>query len=92
MRKRAPIRERARRFLMAAAVGAAVVVTPGSPTPGRGPGWQPPAFERALRWRDIIRMRLGPWLLGGGRDLPVTSADPPTLPSVRRDDARRPVV
>ena len=60
-----PWRERLRRWVMAAAVGAAVVVVPGGPTPGRGPGWRPPAYERALRWRDIIRLRLSPWLLSG---------------------------
>jgi hypothetical protein len=51
--------------MMAALVGAAVIVAPGGPTPGRGPGWRPPAYVRALRWRDIIRMRLSPWLLSG---------------------------
>ena len=60
-----PWRERLRRWVMAAAVGAAVIVVPGGPTPGRGPGWRPPAYERALRWRDIIRLRLSPWLLSG---------------------------
>ena len=51
--------------MIAALVGAAVIVAPGGPTPGRGPGWRPPAYVRALRWRDIIRMRLSPWLLSG---------------------------
>ena len=58
-------REAARRWVMAAVVGAAVIVAPGGPSPGRGPGWQPPAYVRALRWRDIIRLRLSPWLLSG---------------------------
>ena len=60
-----PWRERLRRWVMAAAVGAVVIVAPGGPSPGRGPGWQPPAYVRALRWRDIIRLRLSPWLLSG---------------------------
>ena len=70
-----PWRERLRRWVMAAAVGAAVIVTPGGPSPGRGPGWQPPAYVRALRWRDIIRLRLSPWLLSG------MFGPPPATPS-----------
>ena len=85
-----PWRERLRRWVMAAAVGAAVVVVPGGPTPGRGPGWRPPAYERALRWRDIIRLRLSPWLLSGMFGPPpgqgtVEGGLPGGPPPVRRD-------
>lgn len=81
-----PWRERVRRWLMAAVVGAAVIVTPGGPTPGRGPGWRPPAYERALRWRDIIRLRLSPWLLSGVFGPPPDLTRPPGVPpEVRRE-------
>ena len=70
-----PWRERLRRWVMAAAVGAAVIVAPGGPSPGRGPGWRPPAYVQALRWRDIVRLRLSPWLLSGFFGRP-TEAEP----------------
>jgi hypothetical protein len=56
-------RDRARRLAVAAAVGASVVIWPGFPGPRQVLAQQPPPFERALRWRDIIRLRLPPWLL-----------------------------
>ena len=86
-----PWRERVRRWLMAAVVGAAVIVAPGGPSPGRGPGWRPPAYERALRWRDIIRLRLSPWLLSGmftptAHAAPFDPTPPPGLPPELRHD------
>ena len=68
---------------MAALVGAAVIVAPGGPSPGRGPGWRPPAYERVLRWRDVIRLRLSPWLLSGSHGPPGTPGDVPELPRAR---------
>ena len=53
---------RLRRLAVAALVGAAVVVWPGFPS-ARALAYQPPPYERALRWRDVIRLRLSPWLL-----------------------------
>ena len=86
-----PWRERLRRWFMAAIVGAAVIVTPGGPSPGRGPGWRPPAYERALRWRDIIRLRLSPWLLSGmftpsAHAAPADAPSPPSIPPEPRRD------
>ena len=86
-----PWRERLRRFVMAAVVGAAVIVAPGGPSPGRGPNWRPPAYERALRWRDIIRLRLSPWLLGGmftptAYAVPSDGLPPPGVPPESRRD------
>ena len=88
-----PWRERLRRWLMAAVVGAAVIVAPGGPTPGRGPGWRPPAYERALRWRDIIRLRLSPWLLSGMFTPPAESRPSDLLPppEPRRESPGEPV-
>lgn len=56
-------RARLRRAAMAWLLGAAVVVWPAWPSPAQLRSARPPAFERALRWRDIIRLRLSPWLL-----------------------------
>lgn len=82
--------------MLAAFVGAAVIVAPGGPSPGRGPGWRPPAYERALRWRDIIRLRLSPWLLGTGTPFPTGPEFPVDTPErskparERRADSRWP--
>lgn len=87
-----PWRERLRRWLMAAVVGAAVIVAPGGPSPGRGPGWRPPAYERALRWRDIISLRLSPWLLSGmfTPSVHAAPADAPSPPTIRPEPRRDP--
>ena len=58
-------RTKLRRLAIAALVGASVVVWPGLPGPREARAYQPPPYERALRWRDIIRLRLSPWLLDG---------------------------
>jgi hypothetical protein len=68
-------RARLREFVLAWLLGTAVVIWPGDGSLSRAPWAKPPAFERALRWRDIIRMRLSPWLLmhdaePSGRDHP----------------------
>ena len=52
-----------RRLAAAALVGASVVVWPGLPGPRQAAAQRPPPYERALRWSDIIRLRLAPWLL-----------------------------
>jgi hypothetical protein len=44
-------------------LGAAVVVWPAWPTAAQERSARRPAFERALSWRDFIRLRLSPWLL-----------------------------
>lgn len=59
----AGFRARLREFALAWLLGAAVVLWPGDGSLSRAPWAKPPAYERALRWRDIIRMRLSPWLL-----------------------------
>lgn len=84
-----PVTGRLRRFMLAALVGAAVIVAPGGPSPGRGPGWRPPAYERALRWRDIIRLRLSPWLLGAGHQLPIDRRLPVDAPGDHSSDDNR---
>ena len=57
------IRARLRRFAVAWLLGAAVVVWPAWPTAAQERSARRPAFERALTWRDFIRLRLSPWLL-----------------------------
>jgi hypothetical protein len=57
------LRARLRRFAVASVLGAAVVVWPAWPTAAHERSARRPAFERALSWRDFIRMRLSPWLL-----------------------------
>jgi hypothetical protein len=52
-----------RRYAVAWLLGAAVVVWPAWPTPAQERSARRPAFERALRWRDFIRLKLSPWLL-----------------------------
>jgi hypothetical protein len=56
-------RPRLRRFLVASVLGAAVVVWPAWPTAAHERSARRPAFERALSWREFIRLRLSPWLL-----------------------------
>jgi len=57
------LRPRLRRFLVASVLGAAVVVWPAWPTAAQERSARRPAFERALSWREFIRLRLSPWLL-----------------------------
>ena len=56
-------RARLRRCTAAWVLGAAVVVWPAWPTAEQERLARRPAFERALTWRDFIRLRLSPWLL-----------------------------
>ena len=57
------LRARLRRFAMAWLLGAAVVLWPAWPSAAQERSARRPAFERALSWRDFIRLRLSPWLL-----------------------------
>ena len=57
------LRERLRRFLVAGFLGAAVVVWPAWPTAAQERSARRPAFERALSWREFVKLRLSPWLL-----------------------------
>lgn len=57
------LRARLRRFLVASYLGAAVVVWPAWPTAAQERSARRPAFERALTWREFIKLRLSPWLL-----------------------------
>lgn len=72
------LRARLRRLSAAWLLGAAVVVWPAWPTAAQQRAARRPAFERALTWRDFIRLRLSPWLLmqdvhqRGERDHPPT--------------------
>ena len=59
----AGLRARLRRVAVASLLGAAVVVWPAWPTAAQERSARRPAFERALSWRDFIRLRLSPWLL-----------------------------
>ena len=56
-------RARWRKYLAASMLGVAVVVAPAWPSAAQERSARRPAFERALSWRDFIRMRLSPWLL-----------------------------
>jgi hypothetical protein len=56
-------RVRWRKYLAASMLGVAVVVAPAWPTAAQERASRRPPFERALSWRDFIRMRLSPWLL-----------------------------
>jgi hypothetical protein len=56
-------RGRWRRYAAAWMLGVAVVVAPAWPTATQERSARRPPFERALSWRDFIRMRLSPWLL-----------------------------
>ena len=57
------LRARLRRFLVAGYLGAAVIVWPAWPTAAQERSARRPAFERALTWREFIKLRLSPWLL-----------------------------
>ena len=57
------LRARLRRFAVAWMLGAAIVVWPAWPTAAQERSARRPAFERALTWRDFVRLRLSPWLL-----------------------------
>ena len=59
---------RLRRLAFAGLLGAATVVWPGGPGFQHALTHQPPPFERALSWSDIIRLRLSPWLLNSEDD------------------------
>ena len=56
-------RGRLRELALAWALGAAVVIWPGDGSLNQAPWQTPPPFVRALRWRDLVRLRLSPWLL-----------------------------
>lgn len=74
------IRARLRRFAVASLLGAAVVVWPAWPTAAQERSARRPAFERALSWRDFIRLRLSPWLLMQNAQQP-DEWDPPHPPA-----------
>jgi hypothetical protein len=57
------LRARLRRFVVAGFLGAAVVIWPAWPTAAQERSARRPAFERALSWREFIKLRLSPWLL-----------------------------
>jgi len=57
------LRGRLRELALAWALGAAVVTWPGDGSLSQAPWQTPPPFVRALRWRDLVRLRLSPWLL-----------------------------
>lgn len=57
------LRARLRRYLIAGYLGAAVVVWPAWPSAAHERSARRPAFERALSWREFIKLRLSPWLL-----------------------------
>ena len=59
----AGLRARLRRYLVAWLLGAAVVVAPAWPTAAQERSARRPAFERALTWKELIKLRLSPWLL-----------------------------
>jgi hypothetical protein len=59
----AGLRARLRRYLVAGYLGAAVVVWPAWPSAAQERSARRPAFERALSWREFIKLRLSPWLL-----------------------------
>jgi hypothetical protein len=59
----AGLRARLRRYLVAGLLGAAVVVAPAWPTAAHERSARRPAFERALTWKELIKLRLSPWLL-----------------------------
>ena len=60
---RAGLRGRLRELALASALGAAVVLWPGDGSLSQAPWQTPPPYVRALRWRDLVRLRLSPWLL-----------------------------
>ena len=56
-------RARWRRYAAAWMLGGAVVIAPAWPSAAQERSARRPPFERALSWRDFIRLRLSPWLL-----------------------------
>jgi hypothetical protein len=44
-------------------LGAAVFICTAWPTAAQERSARRPAFERALTWREFIKLRLSPWLL-----------------------------
>jgi hypothetical protein len=59
----AGLRTRLRRYMVAWLLGAAVLVAPAWPTAAHERSARRPAFERALTWRELIKLRISPWLL-----------------------------
>jgi len=57
------LRARLREFALASILGAAVIIWPGDSSAERRRWARPPAYVRVLRWRDIVKLRLAPWLL-----------------------------
>lgn len=72
-------RARLRRYTAAWLLGAAVVVWPAWPTAEQERAARRPAFERALTWRDFIRLRLSPWLLMQNADRHDDDGRPPSI-------------
>lgn len=72
-------RVRFRRAAAAWLLGAAVVVWPAWPTASQQRASRRPAFERALTWRDFIRLRLSPWLLMQDAERRVERGQPPEI-------------
>jgi hypothetical protein len=54
---------RLRELALASVLGAAVVIWPGDGSLSQAPWQTPPPFVRALKWRDLVKLRLSPWLL-----------------------------
>ena len=59
----AGLHARLRRYVVAWMIGAAVIVAPAWPTAAHERSARRPAFERALTWKELIKLRLSPWLL-----------------------------
>lgn len=57
------LRGRLRELALASALGAAVVIWPGDGSLSQAPWQTPPPFVRALRWRELVRLKLSPWLV-----------------------------
>jgi hypothetical protein len=58
-------------------LGAAVLVAPAWPTAAHERSARRPAFERALTWREFIKLRISPWLLLHGAPEHVERDFPP---------------
>ena len=54
---------RLRELALASALGAAVVIWPGDGALSQAPWQTPPPFVRALGKRELVKLRLSPWLL-----------------------------
>jgi hypothetical protein len=57
------LRGRLRELTLAWVLGAAVVIWPGDGSLSQAPWQTPPPFERALSWRELVRLKLSPWLV-----------------------------